>query len=76
MKFLFFIGSFAFFFNGYSAEKDTLRFQLHGLIDGYSTLGKTNEIGKIPYLVSSSNLINAFWCFLRVRRTEDSSGNA
>ena len=65
MKFLFFIGSFAFFFNGYSAEKDTLRFQLHGLIDGYSTLGKTNEIGKIPYLVSSSNL-NTFQINLNV----------
>ncbi|MFM6935640.1 MAG: hypothetical protein ACKOXP_09365, partial [Flavobacteriales bacterium] len=38
---------------------DTLRFQLHGCIDGYSVFGKSNELGKIPYLVSSSNL-NSF----------------
>ncbi len=42
-----------------AGNKDTLRFQLHGLIDGYSTLGKSNSIGKVPYLVSSSNL-NSF----------------
>ena len=65
MKFLFFIGSFVLFFKGYTAEKDTLRFQLHGLIDGYSALGKSNEIGKIPYLVSSTNL-NAFHINLNV----------
>jgi len=48
-----------------SAQKDSLRFQLHGLIDGYSVLGKSNEIGKIPYLVSSSNL-NSFQINLNV----------
>ncbi len=40
-------------------NKDTLRFQMHGLIDGYYTLGKSNPLGKVPYLVSSSNL-NSF----------------
>jgi hypothetical protein len=40
-------------------NKDTLHFQMHGLIDGYSTLGKSNPLGKVPYLVSSSNL-NSF----------------
>lgn len=43
----------------YSATRDTLRFQLHGLIDGYSVLGKKNDLGKVPYLVSSSNM-NSF----------------
>lgn len=52
--FLLFLSSF-----GHSSTQDSLRFQLHGLIDGYSVFGKSNSIGKIPYLVSSSNL-NSF----------------
>jgi hypothetical protein len=43
----------------WAENKDTLHFQMHGLIDGYSTLGKSNPLGKVPYLVSSSNL-NSF----------------
>jgi hypothetical protein len=43
----------------WAENKDTLHFQMHGLIDGYSTLGKSNPMGKVPYLVSSSNL-NSF----------------
>ena len=45
--------------SGLTSTQDSLRFQLHGLIDGYSVFGKSNSIGKIPYLVSSSNL-NSF----------------
>lgn len=43
----------------FAEEKDSLRFRCQGLMDGYGTLGKSNPLGKIPYLVSSSNL-NAF----------------
>jgi hypothetical protein len=65
MKYFFLIGSFVLLVNSLTAQKDTLRFQLHGLIDGYSVFGKSNEIGKIPYLVSSSNL-NTFQINLNV----------
>ncbi|MEI8116899.1 MAG: outer membrane beta-barrel protein [Flavobacteriia bacterium] len=49
----------------WAENMDTLIFQMHGLIDGYSTLGKTNPLGKVPYLVSSSNL-NSFQINLNV----------
>ncbi len=65
MKYFFLFGSFVLLVNRLTAQKDTLRFQLHGLIDGYSVFGKSNEIGKIPYLVSSSNL-NTFQINLNV----------
>jgi hypothetical protein len=39
--------------------KDTIRFKLNGHIDGYSVFGNNNEMKKIPYLVSSSNM-NSF----------------
>ena len=54
LLFLFFLSTI-----GFASTEDTLRFQLHGLIDGYSVVGKSNSIRKIPYLVSSSNL-NSF----------------
>ena len=44
---------------GRAETRDTLRFKLNGLIDGYSVFGKNNEMKKIPYLVSSSNM-NSF----------------
>lgn len=59
MKHLFFVFIFTFVLDSFAEEKDSLHFQWHGLIDGYSTLGKSNSLGKIPYLVSSSNL-NSF----------------
>lgn len=59
MKYLFSVFIFAFVMDSFAGEKDSLRFQMHGLIDGYSTFGKSNSLGKIPYLVSSSTL-NAF----------------
>ena len=59
MKRSWLIGFMLFSLLSFAEEKDTLRFQLHGLIDGYSTFGKSNSLGKIPYLVSSSN-INSF----------------
>lgn len=65
MKYYVFIGLFVLMVNSFSAQKDSLRFQLHGLIDGYSVLGKSNATGKIPYLVSSSNL-NSFQINLNV----------
>lgn len=65
MKYYVFIGLFVLMVNSFSAQKDSLRFQLHGLIDGYSVLGKSNSTGKIPYLVSSSNL-NSFQINLNV----------
>ena len=65
MKFFFLFGSFVLMVTSFSAQNDSLRFQLHGLIDGYSVFGKTNASGKIPYLVSSSNL-NSFQINLNV----------
>ena len=59
MRLFFTFFSFLFVLKTLAHEKDSLRFQMHGLIDGYSTFGKSNSIGKIPYLVSSSNL-NSF----------------
>lgn len=65
MKYMFSVFMFALILDSFARESDSLRFQCHGLIDGYSTLGKSNSLGKIPYLVSSSNL-NAFQINLNV----------